>query len=157
MRRISLWTAVLVFGASYAALAQTPANTQKPTLETRQSTGTSIPERARGKRGDRLKKIDANMDGRISREEWPRDAEVFARLDADNDGFLTQEEMRRVKNKAKHGRRQSLQTMDANSDGQITRDEWKGRPQVFDRLDSDQDGIVRTDELKSRRGGRRAR
>ncbi len=42
-----------------------------------------------------------------------------------------------------------LQQMDANSDGQIARDEWKGRPKGFDRLDSNHDGIIARDELAS--------
>jgi Ca2+-binding EF-hand superfamily protein len=42
-----------------------------------------------------------------------------------------------------------LQQMDANSDGQVARDEWKGRPKGFDRLDANHDGTISRDELAS--------
>ncbi len=42
-----------------------------------------------------------------------------------------------------------LQQMDANSDGQIARDEWKGRPKGFDRLDANGDGVLTREEVMS--------
>jgi Ca2+-binding EF-hand superfamily protein len=51
----------------------------------------------------------------------------------------------------KQGRHKAknLQQMDANSDGQIVRDEWKGRPKGFDRLDANHDGVIARDEIAS--------
>jgi acetyl esterase/lipase len=49
---------------------------------------------------------------------------------------------------------------DANDDGRITREEFKGRKRLFDRLDRDGDGVVTKrefDDLVSRRGNRRSR
>ena len=48
-----------------------------------------------------------------------------------------------------------LKKLDANQDGSISREEWKGRPKVFDRLDADHNGAVTAQELQ--RGVRRAR
>ena len=42
-----------------------------------------------------------------------------------------------------------LQQMDANSDGKIARDEWRGNPKGFDRLDANHDGVLTRDELPS--------
>lgn len=48
----------------------------------------------------------------------------------------------------RHGAKR-LQQMDANSDGQIVRGEWKGRPKGFDRLDANHDGVIARDEIAS--------
>ena len=50
--------------------------------------------RGRG-RGANLRQMDANGDGKISRQEWQRQPQMFDQLDANSDGFVTQEEMRR--------------------------------------------------------------
>ena len=101
------------------------------------------------RRGPRL--MDQNNDGRISRDEWKGPAEVFDRLDANHDGFLTREELqagRRHEGRGQHG----LRGMDQNHDGKITRDEWKGPAEMFNRLDSNNDGVITPDELKAHRG-----
>ena len=162
MRKISLWAVGIMMTSAFASivsLGQTPAPTERPTVEGTQSSQGSVTERQEGRRKhgqDRLARIDANRDGRISREEWPRNPEGFSRLDANNDGFLTTDEMRQAREKGGRAHR-SFQTMDQNSDGQITREEWKGRAEVFDRLDSNHDGTVKTDELKGRGGKRHPR
>jgi Ca2+-binding EF-hand superfamily protein len=156
--KISMWAAgmFVLTSASFTGYSQTPTTTEKPTLETRQSAQTPVPERGYGhqRRGDRLAKIDANMDGKISRDEWPRNPEGFTRRDTNNDGVLTRDELQRSNDRVMRAHR-SLQTMDQNNDGQITREEWKGRPELFDRLDANQDGVVRRDELRGGRGTRR--
>jgi hypothetical protein len=42
-----------------------------------------------------------------------------------------------------------LKKMDANHDGQVTRDEWKGKSKKFKRLDANHDGVVTKEELKA--------
>lgn len=54
--------------------------------------------------------------------------------------------------KAKPGKGQRnlakmLQRQDANSDGKLAREEWKGKAEGFDRLDKDQDGFITRAEL----------
>ena len=40
-----------------------------------------------------------------------------------------------------------MQKMDANADGKVARDEWKGKPEGFDKLDADKDGFLTQSEL----------
>ena len=40
-----------------------------------------------------------------------------------------------------------MQRMDANNDGMISREEWRGRPKAFDRLDKNKDGMISREEL----------
>ena len=42
-----------------------------------------------------------------------------------------------------------LRKQDANSDGKLAREEWKGKAQGFDRLDQDKDGFLTREELAS--------
>jgi Ca2+-binding EF-hand superfamily protein len=54
--------------------------------------------------------------------------------------------------------RRSLQHMDSNSDGKISRDEWSRKPEKFDELDKNGDGYLDREEAVAagRAHGRRA-
>src|SRR5215510_8075465 len=45
----------------------------------------------------------------------------------------------------------AMKRMDTNNDGQISRDEWKGKPRAFDRIDKNGDGLINKQELAERR------
>ncbi len=47
-----------------------------------------------------------------------------------------------------------FEQMDANKDGFIDKDEFKGAPERFAKLDADNDGKVSKDEFKAARKGR---
>lgn len=51
---------------------------------------------------------------------------------------------------------QRFQAMDANKDGKVTREEFKGRPALFDRLDADHDGVIDRADLKALREKQKA-
>jgi hypothetical protein len=101
---------------------------------------------------------DSNSDGVLTRAEFDagRDS-LYATLDADNNGQLTREEMRaqRGEHRGRRGRgggMHSLTSADANSDGNITRDEFLARPTaMFDRLDANDDGVIQASERPQRR------
>jgi Ca2+-binding EF-hand superfamily protein len=113
--------------------------------------------RERGAHG--IFQSDANSDGVLTRAEFDAGrAASFAQLDADNNGQLTREEMRAERGEHRRGRgghrgggMHSLTSADANSDGNITRDEFLARPtQMFDRLDANDDGVISTTERPQR-------
>lgn len=153
MRKISMWVVALVViasGVSINGFAQVPTQTA---AQTQGQPQTPSPQRMKRRQlfgRDRIARIDADRDGRVSREEWPRNAEVFARLDANNDGFLSADELQAGRQKTFRARK-AFGRMDQNHDGQISREEWKGRTEVFDRLDANGDGTVSADEIKARR------
>ena len=107
-------------------------------------------------REKRMKRIDVNNDGAISREEWKGKPQVFDRLDKNGDGSLTREELSaagpRGARQARLGGR--LKQMDTNNDKQISRDEWKGDPKRFNRLDVNGDGVITKEELRAIRRNR---
>lgn len=48
--------------------------------------------------GNKLKRMDTNNDGVISRDEWRGKPRGFDRLDINNDGVITREELRARRN-----------------------------------------------------------
>jgi len=49
--------------------------------------------------GRKLKKMDADHDGQIRREEWTGRPKKFDKLDANHDGVITREEMKAARHK----------------------------------------------------------
>lgn len=122
-----------------------------------------------GEEGGRgIFQADSNGDGFVTRAEFDAGhASRFARLDADNNGQLTREEMRAQRGRrgrgGHHGGGMHLTRADANNDGNVTREEFLARPtEMFDRLDANRDGVISAAERPQRpdrpaQGGERRR
>jgi Ca2+-binding EF-hand superfamily protein len=144
MRRFSFLAVLAVsFIVSGVAVAQVQPRPEPQVQEPRQG--------REGREGRKGMILDADKDGRISRDEWQRNA-VFDRLDANRDGFLTEDEFRT------HARKQGgagpdrmgPKRMDENGDGQISKSEWKGQPERFTSLDANGDGVLTRDEFRKK-------
>lgn len=147
IRSLTLF-ALCLFALS--ALAQTPV---PPPATSGQDPQPPVAGRKSGKghRTKFLQKMDANADGKVARDEWKGKPQGFDKLDADNDGFLTQAELGDV---LRDKGADMFKQFDANSDGKIARDEWTQGPRAFDRLDANADGFLTPDELRNHKGRR---
>jgi Ca2+-binding EF-hand superfamily protein len=101
-----------------------------------------------------FQKADANHDGVVTRAEFAdAGARLFARLDRDGDSYLTSADRsgRRARRRAggDDGNAQALTaTMDANSDGRVSRDEFQsGFDRLFERADTNHDDVVDAREM----------
>ena len=74
-------------------------------------------------------KADLNQDGQVTKAEFTQSAESrFYAADADNDGFLTKDEMKAHKKASREDRKdQRFAKLDTNGDGLLSRDEINAR------------------------------
>jgi hypothetical protein len=54
----------------------------------------SVPAAAQKSPDEVFRRLDADGNGRVSRDEWPKPMPLFDRIDADGDGVLVYEEVR---------------------------------------------------------------
>lgn len=94
-----------------------------------------------------LTESDANGDGRVTRREYDAHrADIFARLDRNGNGVVSEEDAPRIriaKRKFTEKLEQVLAMADKNGDGMLSRAEWnKPERDVFALLDQDEDGKI---------------
>ena len=109
----------------------------------------------------RIARMDADKDGKVTREEWQGQEAMFDRLDRNKDGVLNEADGggdRRGGQSDRGGlNAERFQSMDKDGDGKISREEWTGPSEAFDRMDRDKSGTIEKTEARGRgqRGGGR--
>lgn len=157
MKTTSILTAVLLGLGTAGVLAQQGGD--RPEGREPRPGGPGGPGQGRPNPAELLARLDQDDDGKLSREEVPeRMAGRFDQLDENGDGYLTTNELaRRGGPRGQGGGRPNPEEMfrrlDKNGDGMVTRDEAPQRmAQHFDQLDKNSDGALTPEELK-RPGG----
>ncbi len=100
---------------------------------------------------DRLLAWDANGDGAITRAEAEAGRlAMFARLDADDDGYLSEAERAAMRQGQRQGGRDRSAAADTDRDGRISRAEMNASPiRGFERIDANRDGVASADEIQA--------
>ena len=119
------------------------------------SAGNDIRSR-RGSPEGQLEIMDEDKDGNISSDEFYGTLEMFAELDSDSNGYIRLNELkywdRKSEKKRDHSKRKRdpqklLGRLDANKDGKVSKEEFRGQSEMFTKADTNKDGLLSIDEL----------
>jgi hypothetical protein len=106
----------------------------------------------------RLRAMDQDNDGVITRAEWRGSDEDFRQQDTNDDGVLSGTEVRvaRRRNRAPDddegvSERRRFAVLDRNGNGVITSGEWNRQADEFRALDADGDGVLTRQEYRESR------
>ncbi len=100
----------------------------------------------------RFKKMDKDDDGKVTKAEFVGPEAMFGRLDADKDGSIGRDEMRKAGAGNAAEAIAKFRAMDKDGDRMISKTEFTGAPALFDRLDADDDGQLTPQEIRAARG-----
>ncbi len=95
----------------------------------------------------KLRDVDANNDGVITREEWRVASDkAFNDRDWSGDGTLSGDELKPGARR-KPVSSDSFRELDRNNDGVVSRSEWQGSTDAFNHLDLDKNGSLSAEEV----------
>lgn len=150
--------------AAFALLAPVAqAQTQPPASPAAPAPSVAPAEKPQRLSNDKFQQIDTNRDGAISREEAgaaPMLSSRFDEIDSDKDGRVLPAELKayaKTHRNSMDGEKgmKGRNKLDANQDGEVTRDEVAGHPKAlakFDAADTDKDGRLSREEARAAKG-----
>ncbi|SHH93475.1 EF-hand domain-containing protein [Marivita hallyeonensis] len=126
---------------------------------------TGVSAQSNGMRDDRraemFQRLDADNNGSVSAEEFAAGADRFARADANGDGLLTAAELSALgQDRAEQRAARMIERLDSNGDGALSKAEIDARrdpARMFERLDANDDGVVSEEEFADARIGHRGK
>jgi Ca2+-binding EF-hand superfamily protein len=105
-----------------------------------------------------IERYDTDKNGSVTLEEYlTADEDRFGSADADDDGFVTADELEAARQKRGEERRQSrLEGIDTDKDGRVSLAEAEAAAvdrarKRFERMDADKDGFISMAEMSERR------
>lgn len=111
------------------------------------------PQSYESERELRLRSMDRDNDGVITRAEWLGTEEGFRQLDVNRDGVLSGDEVRQIAEPGRGSQVDELRVVfdraDTNGDRRLSRSEWYGNSSTFTRLDRNGDGVISRGEFIS--------
>ncbi|MGG6462424.1 EF-hand domain-containing protein [Solilutibacter silvestris] len=159
---------VLALACALGAAAVTAIAQQMPSDPPAPGEPGAPPPKGHGRMMGGFMRLDADHDGKISRDEAAKDPKLaakFDQLDANHDGFLDRSDFEAMRKE--HGQKRFAE-MDTNHDGKVSKEEMlaamakhdaeraKKRGEfvdaMFKRLDTNGDGALSQDELAKAHG-----
>ncbi len=113
------------------------------------SIGLGIAAERGGSNDGRFSWFDADGDGKVAVSELDEKHKAFIdKADADNDGYITHDEMKNLRDQ-RRSERQAMRFPDTNGDGAVDWSEYEASAKKrFDKLDTDGDGSLSQDEMR---------
>ena len=100
---------------------------------------------------ERVRAMDENGDGVVTRSEWRATLAEFRQRDTNRDGVLSGTELRAdASANEERDPAARFQDLDANRNGVITRNEWPRSETAFRAMDEDGDGVITRAEFSDR-------
>jgi hypothetical protein len=155
---------LVALAAAFALLAPVAqAQAQPPAPSAAPAPPAAPAEKPQRLSSDKFQQIDTNHDGAISREEAgaaPMLSSRFDEVDSDKDGRVLPAELKayaKTHRNSMDGAKgmKGRNKLDANQDGEVTRDEVAGHPKAlakFDAADTDKDGRLSREEARAAKG-----
>lgn len=97
---------------------------------------------------DIMAEFDEDGDGLLSATEFPGPEDHFTAMDADQDGYLSAEELQAGRPGPPRGGRGGFDKDDVDQDGMVSQEEFSGPEAMFTELDADGDGYITREEVR---------